>query len=82
MQQMNRGIITALTSIGIAQAAKIWTHHKNTGEWDVKQLATTGGMPSSHSARGSVSGFLHSSQQRIASYGNGARCHLRSHRHV
>ncbi|SDJ51329.1 divergent PAP2 family protein [Salimicrobium halophilum] len=50
MQQMNRGIITALASIGIAQAAKIWTHHRNTGKWDVKQLATTGGMPSSHSA--------------------------------
>ncbi|WP_102336270.1 divergent PAP2 family protein [Salimicrobium jeotgali] len=50
MEDMNRGIITALGSIGLAQAAKIWTYYRKTGEWDVKQLAATGGMPSSHSA--------------------------------
>ncbi|SIS49450.1 divergent PAP2 family protein [Salimicrobium flavidum] len=50
MQPMNRGIITALSSIGLAQAAKIWTYYRQTGEWDIKQIATTGGMPSSHSA--------------------------------
>ncbi|AKG05179.1 acid phosphatase [Salimicrobium jeotgali] len=50
MEDMNRGIITALGSIGLAQAAKIWTYYRKTGEWDVKQVAATGGMPSSHSA--------------------------------
>ncbi len=47
---MNRGILTAISSIAIAQGLKILTHKKVTGEWDVKQVATTGGMPSSHSA--------------------------------
>ncbi|UOQ45456.1 divergent PAP2 family protein [Halobacillus salinarum] len=50
MQNMNRGIITALSAIGLAQALKIVTHKRLTGKWDVKQVATTGGMPSSHSA--------------------------------
>ncbi|MGP4060652.1 divergent PAP2 family protein [Halobacillus litoralis] len=50
MQKMNRGILTAISSIGIAQALKILTHKKLTGDWDVKQVASTGGMPSSHSA--------------------------------
>ncbi|KMM39100.1 divergent PAP2 family protein [Guptibacillus hwajinpoensis] len=50
MQKMNRGILTAISSIAIAQGLKILTHKKVTGEWDVKQVATTGGMPSSHSA--------------------------------
>ncbi|WLV24587.1 divergent PAP2 family protein [Aciduricibacillus chroicocephali] len=50
MDKMNRGVITALSSIGIAQALKILSHKRMTGEWDIGQLATTGGMPSSHSA--------------------------------
>ena len=50
MKTMNRGIITALSGIFIAQGLKIFTHKKLTGEWDVKQAFTTGGMPSSHSA--------------------------------
>ena len=50
MQKMNRGILTAISSIAIAQGLKILTHRRVTGEWDVKQVATTGGMPSSHSA--------------------------------
>lgn len=50
MQKMNRGMLTALSSIGIAQALKIITYKRLTGEWDVKQVAMTGGMPSSHSA--------------------------------
>ena len=50
MQKMNRGILTALTAIGVAQALKIVTYKRMTGKWDVKQVATTGGMPSSHSA--------------------------------
>lgn len=50
MQKMNRGIITALSAIGIAQGLKILTHKKLTGDWDIKQAFTTGGMPSSHSA--------------------------------
>ncbi|WP_037986536.1 divergent PAP2 family protein [Thalassobacillus devorans] len=47
---MNRGILTALAGIGLAQGLKILTHKRVSGEWDVKQVATTGGMPSSHSA--------------------------------
>lgn len=47
---MNRGVLTALASIGIAQGLKIFTHKKLTGKWDWRQVATTGGMPSSHSA--------------------------------
>lgn len=50
MEKMNRGILTALSAIGIAQGLKIFTHKRLTGEWDVKQVLTTGGMPSSHSA--------------------------------
>ncbi len=50
MKKMNRGILTAISSIAIAQGLKILTHKRVTGEWDVKQVATTGGMPSSHSA--------------------------------
>lgn len=47
---MNRGVITSLSAIGIAQALKIITNKKLTGEWHVKHAFTTGGMPSSHSA--------------------------------
>jgi len=50
MKKMNRGIVTALSAIGIAQGLKILTHKKLTGKWDMKQAFTTGGMPSSHSA--------------------------------
>ncbi|MES1040863.1 divergent PAP2 family protein [Peribacillus simplex] len=50
MEKMNRGILTALSAIGIAQGLKILTHYKLTGKWDSKQAFTTGGMPSSHSA--------------------------------
>ncbi|CDQ20580.1 hypothetical protein SAMN05192559_105153 [Halobacillus karajensis] len=50
MDKMNRGIMTALSAIGIAQVLKIITHKRVSGEWDIKQVATTGGMPSSHSA--------------------------------
>ena len=47
---MNRGIVTALSAIGIAQGLKIFTYKKVTGKWDWKQIFQTGGMPSSHSA--------------------------------
>lgn len=50
MKSMNRGIITALSAMGIAQGLKILTHNKLTGKWDWRQALTTGGMPSSHSA--------------------------------
>ncbi|MDI2587521.1 MULTISPECIES: divergent PAP2 family protein [unclassified Psychrobacillus] len=50
MTKMNRGIVTALSAIGLAQGLKILTHKKLTGKWDIKQAFTTGGMPSSHSA--------------------------------
>ena len=47
---MNRGAITSLAAIGIAQGLKILTNKKLTGEWHWKHAFTTGGMPSSHSA--------------------------------
>lgn len=50
MRKMNRGILTALASIGIAQGMKIFTHKRLTGEWDWTQVTSTGSMPSSHSA--------------------------------
>lgn len=50
METMNRGVITSLSAIGIAQGLKIFTHKKLSGKWDWKQAFTTGGMPSSHSA--------------------------------
>ncbi|WP_342528449.1 divergent PAP2 family protein [Chryseomicrobium sp. FSL W7-1435] len=48
--RMNRGILTAIGAIGIAQGLKILTHKKVTGKWEVKKAISTGGMPSSHSA--------------------------------
>lgn len=48
--RMNRGILTAIGAIGLAQVLKILTHKKVTGNWDVKKAISTGGMPSSHSA--------------------------------
>jgi acid phosphatase family membrane protein YuiD len=50
MQRMNRGIVTSLSAIGVAQAMKVLTHKKVTGKWDWRPAFTTGGMPSSHSA--------------------------------
>lgn len=50
MKEMNRGMITALGAIGVAQALKIVTHKVVTDKWDWQQAFTTGGMPSSHSA--------------------------------
>lgn len=50
MRKMNRGMITSLGAIGVAQALKIVTHKVVAGEWDWRQAFTTGGMPSSHSA--------------------------------
>ncbi|WP_227938125.1 divergent PAP2 family protein [Alkalihalobacillus deserti] len=47
---MNRPMITALATIGIAQTLKIPINKAKTGEWDPSILVETGGMPSSHSA--------------------------------
>src|SRR5690606_29775779 len=47
---MNRGIITALSSIGVAQFLKIPLTRIRTGKWDWNLFFSTGGMPSSHSA--------------------------------
>ncbi|ARK30721.1 divergent PAP2 family protein [Halalkalibacter krulwichiae] len=47
---MNRPMITALATIGIAQVLKIPINKAQTGEWEPKLLVETGGMPSSHSA--------------------------------
>ncbi|MFB5663818.1 divergent PAP2 family protein [Alteribacillus sp. HJP-4] len=50
MERMNRGIVTALSGISIAQGLKVLTHKRLTGNWDWRPLLQTGGMPSSHSA--------------------------------
>ncbi|KHF40432.1 divergent PAP2 family protein [Halalkalibacter okhensis] len=47
---MNRPMVTALTTIGIAQSLKIPIQKAKTGNWDTGLLFETGGMPSSHSA--------------------------------
>ncbi|WP_158736326.1 divergent PAP2 family protein [Alteribacillus sp. YIM 98480] len=47
---MNRGIVTALSAIGIAQGLKVFTHKRKTDKWKWKTVFQTGGMPSSHSA--------------------------------
>lgn len=47
---MNRGITTALLSIGLAQFLKIPIKKVLTGKWDWAVFFETGGMPSSHSA--------------------------------
>ncbi|MFH5182958.1 divergent PAP2 family protein [Paenibacillus sp. TAB 01] len=47
---MNRGFITALTTIGLAQALKVPVHYSQTGKWDWCEMIKAGGMPSSHSA--------------------------------
>lgn len=47
---MNKGVIIALTSIGIAQALKIPIHYIRKQEWKPALFFSTGGMPSSHSA--------------------------------
>ncbi|MBP3952973.1 divergent PAP2 family protein [Bacillus suaedae] len=47
---MNRPMITALATIGIAQSLKIPIKKAETGEWDLGMFFETGGMPSSHSA--------------------------------
>ncbi|MDX1699062.1 MAG: divergent PAP2 family protein, partial [Melioribacteraceae bacterium] len=50
LRSMNRGMVTALSAIALAQGLKIVTHKKVSGVWDWRQAFTTGGMPSSHSA--------------------------------
>jgi acid phosphatase family membrane protein YuiD len=50
VNSMNRGIVTALTSIGIAQLLKVPIKGVTKGEWSLETLIETGGMPSSHSA--------------------------------
>jgi acid phosphatase family membrane protein YuiD len=47
---MNKGVLIALTSIGLAQAAKIPLHYAKEGKWKPELFFQTGGMPSSHSA--------------------------------
>jgi uncharacterized protein len=49
VKKMNRAILTALCSIGIAQLMKI-PLAKNKDEGIIKTIFSTGGMPSSHSA--------------------------------
>ncbi|MBD2869212.1 divergent PAP2 family protein [Paenibacillus arenilitoris] len=46
----NRGLCTALSAVGAAQLLKLPMHYAVTGEWDMRKLIGTGGMPSSHSS--------------------------------
>ncbi|NQD64555.1 divergent PAP2 family protein [Bacillus haikouensis] len=47
---MNKGILTALLSIVLAQGFKIPLHYMKKKEWKPELFFQTGGMPSSHSA--------------------------------
>ncbi|ANE47410.1 hypothetical protein SY83_15285 [Paenibacillus swuensis] len=47
---MNRGLIAALSAVATAQLLKIPIRYARTGHLHLSQIATTGGMPSSHSA--------------------------------
>jgi acid phosphatase family membrane protein YuiD len=47
---MNRALLTALSTIGLAQFAKVPIMQQQTGKWDWSVMLKTGGMPSSHSA--------------------------------
>ncbi|WP_064091396.1 divergent PAP2 family protein [Rossellomorea aquimaris] len=47
---MNKGIVTALLSIVLAQGLKIPLHFLKKKEWKPQLFFQTGGMPSSHSA--------------------------------
>lgn len=46
----NRGLVTALTAVGAAQLLKMPLFYVKTGEWDVRKMAGSGGMPSAHSS--------------------------------
>ncbi|ASS76162.1 hypothetical protein CIG75_15260 [Tumebacillus algifaecis] len=46
----NYPLVAALAAIFTAQAIKIPLHYLYHREWDLKQMISTGGMPSSHSA--------------------------------
>jgi acid phosphatase family membrane protein YuiD len=50
VNEMNRGIITAVATIGFAQFLKIPIKKIKTGKWEWGTFMETGGMPSSHSA--------------------------------
>lgn len=50
MRIVNKGILTALLTIGLAQFLKIPIKKTRTGKWDWGTFFETGGMPSSHSA--------------------------------
>jgi acid phosphatase family membrane protein YuiD len=47
---MNRGLATAMTALGLAQALKVPIEYARKGKWNFAKLVETGGMPSSHSA--------------------------------
>lgn len=47
---MNKGVLTAIATIGLAQFLKIPIKKAKTGVWDWGTFNETGGMPSSHSA--------------------------------
>lgn len=47
---MNKGLVAAISAIGIAQLVKVPISYAKTRKLDIKQLVTTGSMPSSHSA--------------------------------
>ncbi|MBM7703251.1 divergent PAP2 family protein [Metabacillus iocasae] len=47
---MNKGVVISLASIGVAQLLKVPIKKYETGVWNWGLVASSGGMPSSHSA--------------------------------
>lgn len=47
---LNYPLIVSLLAIGVAQTVKVPIHFFSKQKWDWKQIFSTGGMPSSHSA--------------------------------
>lgn len=47
---MNRGLITALLAVGLAQLLKLPAHYLRTKKWEPDIIVGSGGMPSSHSS--------------------------------
>lgn len=78
---MNRGIITSLSAIIIAQGLKIVTHKRLSGKWDWKPILQTGGMPSSHSA-GVASLAAYVASNRGTRHIETSRCRLWHNRYV
>ncbi|RKD24669.1 hypothetical protein BEP19_06125 [Ammoniphilus oxalaticus] len=47
---MNKGFLTAMSTIGLTQFLKLPFEYMENGKWDLQSAFKMGGMPSSHSA--------------------------------